>query len=471
MMRMMRNTPDATPLGSPRLWTTEALAAALVVLCLLAPRRSFGEAQVIVDDQDGAPGFTITGDDWATWGTLGLGYDASDTSFHYLSHTVGGSDRRGTATWSPDLPCDGNYQISTWFRMTENRTHDADHVVHDGHGGSTAIVIDQYGDGASGWVPLGEHFCLAGPGGCTVVLDGTDDDHSDEANATRFVLLGCEGDPDDAVPACDDAPAPGTHEVTVFASTAWTSGDWTDAALAAGAADGREAQIGNLDEGEHLYGGGWEVCNPPGEETILRVEIACRGRTQYASGPYDVLVELSAEGDSADQWHHTELAWDSVEVTGDRARWSWFDVNLLTARVGLHSHPGGARDSDVWVDAFRLRVTYESHEPPDEADGGPTTDPDGGVGDADLDGSHAEDGGASDGDPADANVEADADADAESPADADEATGEDEAETSSAPGLAGGCRVAPFGPTPGPGAGFMALLVMMVLRCRRSRRF
>ena len=35
--------------------------------------------------------------------------------------------------------------------------------------------------------------------------------------------------------------------------------------------------------------------------------------------------------------------------------------------MGLYDHPGGARDSDAWVDAFRLSVTFEV---PEEDDGG-----------------------------------------------------------------------------------------------------
>jgi MYXO-CTERM domain-containing protein len=340
------------------------LAALLFMLCFLVPQRVSAEVHIIVDDQDGPPGFTTTGDDWNTWSTLGLGYDASDTSFHYLSSTVGGSDRRGTATWTPDLPCAGTWTLATWFRMTENRTHDADFFVHDGQGGVSHVVIDQFGTVASGWLPLGEHFCGGGLGGCTVVLDGTDDDASDAANAVRFTLVSCDGDPDESVPACPDTPVPGTHELTIYAGSTSTSGDWTDPALASGPPDGQEASIGNLDEGEVLYGGGWGLCNPPGDETIIRVEIGSLGRTQYDSGSYDVLVSLSADGPSTTQWHHTQLAWDTVDITADRTSWGWFDLNLLTAQVALHSHPGGSRDSDVWVDAFRLRVTYESHETP-----------------------------------------------------------------------------------------------------------
>ncbi len=357
------------------------LPAALLSAATLCASVSWGAptVHIIVDDQDGAPGFTLTGDDWATWSTLGLGYAASDSSFHYLSSTVGGSDRKGTATWTPELPCAGTYQVSTWFRMTGNRTHDADHFVHDGNGGSTHLVIDQYGDGPSGWIDLGTHYCGAGLGGCTVVLDGTDDDESDEANAMRFSLVECEGDPDDSVPACPEPSEPGVHTVSSHAGTAWTSGGWSDPELAEGAADGQTASSPNLDSGETLYGNNWGFCNPPGDETILKVQVGSLGRTQYDSGDYDVLVELSAGGTISTSWHHTELAWDDVDVTADTSDWGWFAINLLNAQVGLDSHPGGANDADVWVDAFRIEVTYQSHE---LSSGGGGGSPQGGAGGA-----------------------------------------------------------------------------------------
>lgn len=408
--------------------------AVAVVLILLSPSIALAETSVIVDDEDGEPGFTTTGDDWTTWSTLSYGFDARDTSFHYLSHTVGGSDRQGTATWTPELPCAGTYEIATWFRRTENRTRDADHIVYDGLGGATSISIDQYGDGASGWVSLGEYYCESGFGGCSVVLDGTDDDSSDEANAMQFTLIACDGDPDDSVEECAEVPEPGVHEVTLFAGRAWSSGGWDDVSLATGAADGLLAETENLDEGELLYGSGWDLCNPAGDETILSVEVGCRGETQYDSGTYDVLVELSAGGSSATQWHHTELSWDTVDVTGDSDDWSWFALNQLVAQVGLHSHPGGASDSNVLVDAFRLRVVYETPEPDAEEDAGPV-EPDAGPSDAGSDASEP------DSDlPADGGVSDDSGA-PDGGGDAIDAEGDDGGASPASSGLSGACSV------------------------------
>lgn len=340
----------------------------LIALFLSSPTAAWGLVEVIVDDQHGPPGFTTTGDDWATWATLGLGYDANDTSFHYLSSTVGGGDRRGTATWTPVLPCAGTYSVAVWFRMTGNRTVDADHFIYDGHGDSAHVVIDQNGERASGWMSLGDYYCNAGPGGCTVTLDGTDDDGSDAANAARFVLDECEGDPDDSVEVCGEAYEPGVYTLTRSATRAWTSGDWRSPGLAAGEADGQGAESPNLDAGEIIYGGGWGFCKPAERYRITSVELESRGKTQYDSGSYDVIVRLSGGGQAHTDWHHTGWAWDHVDLTGDKASWSWFDINHLDAKNELGSHPGGSRDSDVWVDAFKLSVSFEVIEeeaPPD----------------------------------------------------------------------------------------------------------
>jgi len=336
---------------------------------------------ILVDDQHGEPTFTTTGDDWTTWGTLGYGYAAEDTEYHYLSSTVGGSDRRGTATWTPDLPEEGTYRIEAWYRLTGNRTRDADHFVYDGYGGQTHIVLDQYGDGPSGWVSLGEHWCIAGTGGCYVVLDGTDDDESDEANAMQFTLVDTEPPPPPE--DCDEFQGLGQHSMEFWATTATGSG-WNDASLAAGANDGAEAHSENVDEGEFLAAGDWDVCDPLGEETFDIVEVEVLSRMQYDSGTYALILALDGGGDAYTTYSHTGSSWDSVDITADRSEWSWIDIENVIASVTLYDHPGGARDSDAWVDAFRIRVTYTTTDAPaDDDDDDAAGDDDDAAGDDD----------------------------------------------------------------------------------------
>jgi MYXO-CTERM domain-containing protein len=319
--------------------------------------------EVIVDDQDGSPGFTTTGDDWTTWGTNGYGFDGGDSEYHYLSHTVGGEDRRGTATWSPDLPQEGTYEIAAWYRLTENRSRDADHVVRDGTGATTKKTLDQYGDGASGWVTLGEHWCASGRGGCTVTLDGTDDDESDEANAMRFTWVDAGGtdepdpDPDDALDDCGEFPGLGAHTQVAYASEL-DAVDWEDKNQAKGSPDGLEANTPNVDAGEHLTAWGWALCDPVGEETLDSVRVEVYARTQYDSGSYEVELRLDGDGTAATIFNGTNLAWHGVDVTGDLGSWTWADADATRGRVTLHDHPQGNRDSDAWVDAWRLTVAF-----------------------------------------------------------------------------------------------------------------
>ena len=322
-------------------------------------------AEIIVDDEDGSPTFTTTGDDWTTWSTNGYGFDSSDTSYHYLSHTLGGDDRQGTATWAPELPTPGRYQIDTWFRRTENRTTDADHIIYDSSGDATYVVIDQQGEGGSGWVSLGEFDCEAGSGGCMVVLDGTDDDESDEANAMRFTLI--EEMEDDEDSDCDEGSEPGTWMMTRSAGSIAHSG-WESTSAATGDADGSEASSPNVDEGEYLSASGWSISDPVGEETITAVELGVLGRMQYDSGTYELVLAFDGGGTARTTYSQTGSDWITLDVTDDLDTWTWADVEALTAWITLEDHPGGARDSDAWVDAFSVTVTYVVAAEEEDAD-------------------------------------------------------------------------------------------------------
>jgi len=340
----------------------------LLGLAILAHGPAFAD-EYIVDDQDGAPGFVTTGDDWDTWGSAGHGFDGSDSSFHYLTHTLGGSDRRGTATWQPTLSRAGTWQIDTWFRRTINRTRDANHVITDGLDSETWRVIDQYGEdeggSASGWISLGEYWCEEGFGGCIVTLDGTDDDDSDEANAMRFTLVSAEPSSPESDP-CDGPSAPGRHEIEFTAGSAGGTG-WDSTSRATGGRDGSEAHSLNVDDGEVLWATDFDACDPEGEETIESVVLGVMARTQYDSGTYALELILDAGGASR-IFTGTASASHEVDISDDRA-WTWSQLAAVRAQVSLYDHPGGARDSDAWVDSFSLRVVYTTL-PPDDDPGG-----------------------------------------------------------------------------------------------------
>ena len=325
--------------------------------------------EVIVDDEDGAPGFTTTSSDWDTWSLGSDGYDSGDTSYHYLTAYEGDGLRMGTATWSPDLPVAGTWQVDTWFRRTSNRTDDADHSITD-RDGSTHVVVDQTGDGASGWVSLGTYSCAAGRGGCSVLLDG-DDGESDEANAVRFTLVAEDTGETTTETPCAEVLAPGSYTWSLPATSA-TASDWEDANAATGAPDGAEAHTENVDAGEYLRASGWAACDPPGDEVITGVRLNVYARTQYDSGQYDVQLALT-DGALRTTFHGTSAAWTVLDLTSEG--WTWAEIAAIEATVELDSHPGGERDSDAWVDGFTVDVDFTVPEaaPEDTGVGGTDT--------------------------------------------------------------------------------------------------
>jgi hypothetical protein len=209
-----------------------------------------------------------------------------------------------------------------------------------------------------------------------VTLDGTDDDQSDEANAVRFTLVSADEGPPETDP-CEGEAEPGSHTLDFYAGSA-SGSDWESASLAVGPADGQEAHSPNVDSGEILRASGFGVCDPPGDQSIDRVLLAVKARTQYDSGTYALELQLDADGAASTVFTGTTARWHELDISGDQA-WSWAALAGLAAQVSLHDHPGGARDSDAWVDAFRLRVAFTTageEEPPEEDSGGEDEPPD-----------------------------------------------------------------------------------------------
>ena len=119
------------------------------------------------------------------------------------------------------------------------------------------------------------------------------------------------------------------------------------------------------------------MCDPAGDETITAVRVSVRARTQYEDGVYEVVLGFDA-GEESTTFNGTDPTWATLTPAVD----SWAAVEALSARVSLADHPGGRRDSDVWVDAFVLEVDFvvptpeDTAEPAEQVDTGvpPTTD-------------------------------------------------------------------------------------------------
>ena len=386
--------------------------------------------QIAIDN--GQKGYKETGSCWATWPSLG---QSMGKDYRYLSKYVGDKTAHGTATWTPNLPVKGMYRVQAVYRSTGNRTDDADYFVHPAVGPVKQYVEDQSG-GKTGeasegplYAELGTHYFEPGKG--YVVLDGTDDKKSDEADAMIWTLKECLKDgpctPDCAgkgagadngcgkpcpggpcVPSCDGkpggagdgcggtcpgactpscegqsagapdgcggacegpiipvdpCPSPGPGPTTTVAYAQATSGKgWEDMGLAEDKDDGKLAHTPNLDAGEAITGTSFGTCDPTGPDQIVSVKVAVKSRVQYASGKYAVKLKLGSGGQKI-VFAHEKLGWDELDVTAQKPSWTWDAVKSLKATLALESHPGGYKDSDVWVDAFRVTVVYQSCTP------------------------------------------------------------------------------------------------------------
>jgi len=115
-------------------------------------------------------------------------------TYRYLSHPVGDGTRRGRAIWRPAISAAGWWRVVTSFRATENRTPDADYILHADQGERVRRTVSQRNGSDCTRVTIGTVFCQPG-GNCRLVLDGTDDGESDSADITTFELVGCGPEP------------------------------------------------------------------------------------------------------------------------------------------------------------------------------------------------------------------------------------------------------------------------------------
>lgn len=115
--------------------------------------RDLNSAQVIVDNDNPAPGYRETGvwttSDWA--GYRGLTY-------RYATTVVGTAT--ASAVWTATLPADGQYAVYAWYREGPNRPLDAHYTIYHA-GGATEVVVNQRAHGNT-WRYLGTYGFRAG---------------------------------------------------------------------------------------------------------------------------------------------------------------------------------------------------------------------------------------------------------------------------------------------------------------------
>lgn len=147
----------------------------------------------------GDAGYQEVGASWKNY----TNPQANNYSYRYLSHwREQGLDikRVGLAFWRTEIPYSGTYRISVSYRRTENRSPDADYGVlkSDASDADYNTIfnkaeydwtsINQQGHLALIWKDLGVYEYKKGQL-AVVILDGTDDTHSDCADAAKWELV------------------------------------------------------------------------------------------------------------------------------------------------------------------------------------------------------------------------------------------------------------------------------------------
>ena len=166
--------------------------------------------------------------------------------------------------------------------------------------------------------------------------------------------------PDGVIPIMPDVSF-----TSVYAQVCISSPSWGQGVKATGLPDA----IGGYGNVAHFYGaiaslqplvvGGWGFSPPTGPSTIIQVDLSSIGATAYDSDhpQYGVSMKLSAGGSNSVTWGHKAYDFDYVNITGDRASWTWADVNAVQAKLELGSYTQNTA-MDVIVDTFHLGVTY-----------------------------------------------------------------------------------------------------------------
>ena len=133
----------------------------------------------------GDAGYSETGVSWRTYPSA----QSYNGSYRYLSHWESDVARVGTATWTTTILRDGFYRVAVSYRQTENRSPDANYFATKNISGELEeSVINQQGPVGLIWRTLGVYFYYEGQV-VKVLIDGTDDNYSDCADAVSWTLV------------------------------------------------------------------------------------------------------------------------------------------------------------------------------------------------------------------------------------------------------------------------------------------
>ncbi len=268
--------------------------------------------EVTVDDADPAPAFQTTG----TWVT-----STSTAGYYGAGYKHNNQDPASTATFTPDLPAAGSYDVYLRWTASTNRETAVPVTVHY-DGGSASLTVNQTANGGT-WNLLGTWSFAAGAAG-SVVLAAADGVGYVIADAVRFVSQGAATmdppaalavvltDPATAIPMLqakhDDA---GTHPDGRLAAAHILGmlGDATGAATLAGKVASYPAWDAGWD-----YTGMGQYGRSLSE---LDSYVIALGRTQAAGTALAPLLDKLALLDAAQAFSHHRAVAMALEALGD----------------------------------------------------------------------------------------------------------------------------------------------------------
>ena len=146
----------------------------VIIICVLCLGNGIVFAEVIVDNEDGAPSYLETG----TWLT------SSYTGYNGGTYRYANTGGLNTATWTADLSSDGTYEVMVWFRQGINRATSAKYDIYAADSTYTVYCNQQSGDY---WKSLGSFLFNAGENLIIIDAAGSTGGGVIVADAVKFV--------------------------------------------------------------------------------------------------------------------------------------------------------------------------------------------------------------------------------------------------------------------------------------------
>ena len=195
-------------------------------------------ASEIVDNKDPAPKFSRTG----TWSESGASHEYDGSSYYT-------NQLDATATWTPDLPAAGTYNVYAWWCYYGTRDTNALYTVNYA-GGSDSLRVNQQQDTGQ-WILLGTYNFDAGTSGnVTVTRDGQSTQSSTSADAVMFEQTdGAMVNVDDTYTLLDQLYSMDSHDSTPLRLALENVGKYYDQD------DGASGNLGDSPFADSINGG------------------------------------------------------------------------------------------------------------------------------------------------------------------------------------------------------------------------